>query len=215
MNSTERGDLIGSLGDNGAHGSSSQRVTEFITSLSDDTLNHVAMESKDWSPLHKMAFAVAVENYLDGDLKINPPVSYPTRGYLPHDAYFALAASTLITVLVEHNLPSLGAPAVLDWNGTYAENNESELCDWVSAELEGMFDSMKPTEASVRRCRGYYINGLYGGKRLSDDDFLWIHDHALEVMDDVEGFFRGGEFSRSHAEEMVSIKAKPMRQGVL
>lgn len=189
------------------------KVREFLRRQSSGTLSFLEEETQGWSPLYFQALDASISNYLY-EYK-SSPFPYPEEATLPKDEFFLRLAAALVPVSVEHNLPSLDAQPVLDWDGQYSGTDLESLCQSVSAEVEGMFDSLTPNQKSLRLCRGYLLNGMYGGGPLGNREFEWLHDNASVVMRCPDGFFRGGRFDLGVALEIVSVRAEPLRTGVL
>lgn len=188
----------------------SAELAEFLGEQEENTLRYVIAEIAEFTPLQMKALDTAIGYY-----RQEPMEPYGEDGTIPVDEFFIRSAVLMIPMLVEERLPVLDYPSVLDWNGNYVDHDEEIVTEDVSATLTGMVENMLPVKRSLDLCRGFYLNGTYGGTQLSDDDLLWLHDNAFDVIAHIKDMFRSDRFDRKFAEEFLSVKTKPLREGLL
>lgn len=187
---------------------------DLLQKQNDSILGQVKAETRDWSVLYWQAFDIAIHAYRNEYDERLLPYPHWDPEVLPDEDFFFSLAVALVPLMVERNLPELDSPPVLDWDGKYSGNDIESLCGLVSAELEGMWDSIYPSQKSLRLCRGYYLNGNYGGALLPEEEFQWLHDHALEVLPVVDDIFRGSKFDLRFARDYMA-ESTPLRGGTL
>lgn len=197
------------VGDRANLGEWRRSVTTFLEAQSSDTISLIVAGTMTYGDAHWRSLSWSLSHYIhgsDSQYSIRPDVSYPNlvNGPIPMSEFFIRLALEMIPMLVEYN-------------HLYSPSNEAEeIGQDVSASLVGVLDNISNNEASIAMCRGHYLNGYFGnGNLLPDDDFLWISQHAMELMPTLhETFFTAG-FHRRHAEEVLTNKSAPLRTGVL
>jgi hypothetical protein len=193
--------------------------SDFLGKQSEETLTLLESNTSCLVPLHWKSFGIAIRNFHYGTVEIysDPAMAYPNLvdGPIPMEEFFLRVSVEMIPMLAEYAVRVYLDKDVIGWDGEPSMPDNESLAQEVVASLDAMLNNLTASEASIRMCCGYYLHGTFGdGRPLSDDDFAWISEHAMELRPVLNETIVVG-FNRDHAEEVLSVKTAPLRVGVL
>lgn len=192
-------------------------VEDILLEQSDDTLSALLAYTEGYTELCWSSLSETVRSFLhDGGAPNN---THLVNDGLTHSAFSLHVAFSLTPLAVAHHEPMIGSESQ-SYDGDIDVFTEEDMLESVTSSIYSMMSDLLPDEDSVRILRACYLITLYGRRGEvplpSGADFLWMSDHALEIvkLSETEDVFPDGMFDRERTETLLKVEV-PLREGVL
>lgn len=190
---------------------------DLLAEQSDETLNALLAYTEGYTELCWSSLSSTLHSFInDGGVPNNVHL---VKDGLTQSAFSLHVAFSLTPVAVEHHKSMVGSESQ-SYDGALETFSEEDMLEAVTSSIYSLMSDLLPDESSVRLLRACYLIELYGRRGEvplpSGADFLWIADHALEIvkLEENEDVFPDGMFDRERAETLLKVEV-PLREGVL
>jgi hypothetical protein len=192
-------------------------VEDLLAEQSDETLSALLAYTEGYTELCWTSLAQTLHSFIrDGGVPNN---THLVTDGLSHGAFSLHVAFSLTPLAVAHYEPMIGSESQ-SYDGSLDVFTEEDMLESVTSSIYSLMTDLLPDESSVRLMRACYLISMYGRRGEvplpSGPDFLWMSDHALEIvtLEEREDVFPDGMFDRERAETLLKVGV-PLRDGVL